>query len=191
MQPKSFRVLAVSSLIAVLAPPALAADYQIDPSHSFIEFRTQHFGFSWLSGRFNSFEGSMAYDPEGSPEDQSVTITIDAESLDTNHEKRDEHLRSKDFFDVGSYPTITFTSTGFEGDAEGGTLSGELTFLGVTKEIAFDIRRIGEGEDPWGKYRAGFEGQYTLSRSDFGMDFDLGPAAEQVELDLMIEAVRQ
>ncbi|MGI9433708.1 MAG: YceI family protein [Geminicoccaceae bacterium] len=191
MKPNSFKLLAASSLIALMSWPALAEDYQVDLAHSFIEFKTKHLGFSWLSGRFNNFEGSMAYDPSAGPEAQSISITIDTVSLDTNHEKRDEHLRGSDFFDVGNHPTATFVSTGYDGDAEGGTLIGDLTLLGVTNEISFEISKIGEGEDPWGGYRAGFEGQYTLNRSDFGMSYDLGPAAEQVELDLWIEAIKQ
>lgn len=190
MLPRSIHVLAASALAAVVAGPALAVDYTIDLSHSFIEFRTKHLGFSWLSGRFNSFEGSMTYDPTAGPEAQSIELTIDAASLDTNHEERDENLRSADFFDVEAYPEITFTSTGYEGDAEGGTLTGDLTLLGVTKTIAFEVKKIGEGMDYWDDYRAGFEGRYVLTRSDFGMDYDLGPSAEQVEIDLWIEAVR-
>ena len=191
MKTNSFKFLASSALVALMSWPTLAEDYQVDPTHSFIEFRTQHFGFSWLSGRFNSFEGSMVYDPSAGPEAQSINLTIDTTSLDTNHEKRDEHLRSADFFDVDNHPTATFVSTGYDGDAEGGTLTGDLTLLGVTNEISFEVKRIGEGEDPWGAYRAGFEGEYTLSRSDFGMSYDLGPAAEEVILDLWIEAIRQ
>ena len=75
--------------------------------------------------------------------------------------------------------------------ATGGTLSGELTLLGVTKPVSFEIKKIGEGKDPWGGYRAGFEGSYTLARSDFGMSYNLGPAAENVEVELMIEAIKQ
>ena len=190
MLSRSIHVLAVSVLAAAVAGPVLAVDYTIDPSHSFIEFRTKHLGFSWLSGRFNSFEGSMAYDPTAGPDAQSVEITIDAASLDTNHEERDENLRSADFFDVETYPEISFVSTGYDGDAAGGTLTGELTLLGVTKEIAFEVKKIGEGKDFWDDYRAGFEGRYVLTRSDFGMDYDLGPSAEQVEIDLWIEAVK-
>lgn len=190
MQRRSLYTLVASALVTMTALPALAADYTIDPTHSFIEFKTKHFGFSWLSGRFNTLEGSMTFDPEAGPEAQAINITIEAESLDTNHEKRDEHLKGPDFFNADEFPTITFNSTGYDGGAEGGMLSGELTLLGVTKEVAFEVKKIGEGEDPWGGYRAGFEGQYTLARSDFGMSYDLGPAAEQVELDLWIEAIK-
>ena len=70
-------------------------------------------------------------------------------------------------------------------------MTGELTLLGITKTVSFDVRRIGEGDDPWGGYRAGFEGSYILKRSEFGMDYNLGPAAEEVDIHLMIEAIRQ
>ena len=179
------------ALCTAAGPTAQAAEYRIDPSHSFIQFRTQHLGFSWLVGRFNRFEGSMTYDGEGGPDMQGIRLTIDAASLDTNHAERDKHLRGPDFFDVSSHPEVTFVSTGYEGGADGGTLTGDLTLLGVTRTISFPVRLIGEGNDPWGGYRAGFEGSYVLKRSDFGMDYNLGPAAEEVEIELMIEAIRE
>lgn len=189
------KTLLASALVAVtltvIAFPAAAADYELDPAHSFIVFKIQHLGFSWLVGRFNSFQGTMSYDPEDGPESQSITLTIDASSLDTNHAERDKHLRGDDFFNVSEFPTITFESTGYEGDETGGTLSGELTLLGVTKPISFEVRKVGEGADPWGGYRAGFEGSYTMTRSDFGMDYDLGPAGRTVDIDLYVEAIRQ
>ena len=184
--------LATAALAAALAAaPAQAGEYVVDPDHSFIQFRTQHLGFSWLAGRFNRFDGSLTYDPAAGPAAQAVRVTIDAASLDTNHAERDKHLRGGDFFDVERFPTVTFVSTGFAGGAGGGTLTGDLTLLGVTKSIAFDVRLIGEGDDPWGGYRAGFEGTYVLKRRDFGMAYDLGPAAEDVEIHLMIEAIRR
>ena len=178
-------------LVAALATPANAVGYKIDPAHSFIHFRTKHLGFSWLVGRFNTFEGTVNYDPSAGPDAQKIDLTIDAASLDTNHAERDKHLRNEDFFNVRKYPTITFKSTRYDGDEYGGKLTGDLTLLGVTKSISFNVRIIGEGNDPWGGYRAGFEGSYTLLRKDFGMGYNLGPAAEEVELDLMIEAIRQ
>ncbi len=180
-----------AAFLTSAALPASAAEYQIDPTHSFIEFKTKHLGFSWLSGRFNTIEGTMTYDPAAGAAAQKISLTIDTASLDTNHAERDKHLRSADFFDVEKHPTATFVSTGFEGDENGGTLSGDLTLLGVTKPISFEVTKIGEGDDPWGGYRAGFEGTYTLARKDFGMGYNLGPAAENVEIDLMIEAIRK
>ena len=188
-------LLAMAAMAVVLAAapaaPARSAEYVVDPDHSFIQFRTQHLGFSWLAGRFNRFDGSMTYDPEAGADAQGIHVTIDAASLDTNHAERDKHLRGSDFFDVEQFPTVTFVSTGYAGDAGGGTLTGELTLLGVTKSISFDVRLIGEGDDPWGGYRAGFEGTYVLKRRAFGMAYNLGPAAEDVEIHLMIEAIRR
>ncbi|WP_120496293.1 YceI family protein [Kiloniella sp. EL199] len=184
--PTGLAALALSLTVSM----ANAAEYDIDPTHSFINFKTKHLGFSWLSGTFNKISGTMDFDPAGGA-DQKVNLVIDTTSLDTNHAERDKHLRSPDFFDVEKYPTATFVSTGYSGDANGGTLSGDLTLHGVTKNISFDVTKIGEGDDPWGGYRAGFEGSYTLKRSDFGMDFNLGPAAEDVQVDLFIEAIKK
>ncbi len=188
--PFSARVL-TAVLFVALASPASAAEYKVDAGHSFINFRTKHLGFSWLVGRFNRFEGTMNYDPSAGPDAQNISLTIDAASLDTNHAERDKHLRDRDFFNVAEHPTITFKSTAYSGDKNGGALTGDLTLLGVTKSISFAVRLVGEGEDPWGGYRAGFKGAYTLIRKDFGMGYNLGPAARTVEIELLIEAIRQ
>ncbi|MEM7300315.1 MAG: YceI family protein [Pseudomonadota bacterium] len=179
-----------AAVVAFTAVPALSASYTVDLSHSFIKFETGHLGVSKLSGRFNKFSGTMNYDPAAGPGAQSIKIEIDTTSIDTNWADRDKHLRSADFLDVGKFSTATFESTGYEGDANGGTLSGKLTFLGVTKEISFPIKKIGEGKDPWGGYRAGFEGSYTLTRKDFGMGYNLGPSGEKVVVTLQIEAIK-
>ena len=186
----TFASVFTAGMLCLAAGHANAESYTVDGSHSFIQFRTKHLGYSWLPGRFNKFEGKLTYDPSKGPESQSVSITIDTASLDTNWADRDKHLRSADFFDVEKYPTATFQSTGYEGDASGGKLTGDLTLLGVTKSISFDIRKIGEGDDPWGGYRAGFEGSYNLNREEWGMDYNLGPAAKVIELNLLIEAIK-
>ena len=180
-----------ATFLTTAALPANAAEFKVDPAHSFIEFKTKHLGYSWLPGRFNTIEGTLTYDPAAGPSGQKISLTIDTASVDTNHAERDKHLRSADFLDVEKYPTATFNSTGYDGDANGGTLTGDLTLHGVTKSISFDIKKIGEGDDPWGGYRAGFEGSYTLVRKDFEMGYNLGPAAENIELDLLIEGIRQ
>ena len=189
------KTLLISAIVALLwvavSLPVVAAAYKIDPAHSFIQFRTKHLGYSWLVGRFNRFEGTMNYDPSAGPEAQSISVTIDASSLDTNHAERDKHLRGEDFFNVKKHAIVRFVSTRYQGGKDGGTLTGDLTLLGVTKSISFEVRKIGEGDDPWGGYRAGFEGSYVLTRKDFGMGYNLGPTAEKVQLDLLIEAIRQ
>ncbi len=180
-----------ATLFAAAPIPAQANEYTIDLSHSFIQFRTKHLGMSWLVGRFNKFEGTMNYDPSKGADAQSIELIIDTASIDTNWADRDKHLRGADFFNTDKFPTATFKSTKYEGDENGGKLSGDLTLLGVTKPISFEIKRIGEGKDPWGGYRAGFEGTYTLARKDFGMDYSLGPAAENIDLELLIEGIKK
>ena len=167
-----------------------AADYRIDPGHSFVQFKISHLGYSWMIGTFDELSGSFAFDSEAGPEAQSIAVEIVTASVDTGHAERDKHLRSADFLDVDEHPTATFVSTGYEGDGQAGTLTGDLTLHGVTRSIAIAVTKVGEGPDPWGGYRAGFEGTTTIVRKDFGMGYNLGPASESMELLLFIEGVR-
>jgi polyisoprenoid-binding protein YceI len=192
------RTLTTAALAAAIATPvalpinAQATEYVIDTEgqHAFIEWRIQHLGYSWLYGRFDDFEGSFEYE-DGQIEDASVEVTIDMSSLDTNHAERDKHLRSDDFFAVGDYPQATFESTGIESTDDGFVITGDLTMRGVTREIEIEAEKIGEGDDPWGGYRAGFLGTTTLTLKDFGIDYDLGPASTTAEVTLSVEGVRQ
>ncbi|KTG16342.1 MULTISPECIES: YceI family protein [unclassified Guyparkeria] len=183
---------ALAAPAAFLPMQAQAAEYVIDTEgqHAFIEWRIQHLGYSWLYGRFNDFEGQFEYE-DGQIEDASVEVTIDMASLDSNHAERDKHLREKDFFYVKEYPQATFKSTGIESTDDGFVIIGDLTMRGVTKEIEIEAEKIGEGEDPWGGYRAGFHGTTTLTLKDFGIDYDLGPAATEAEVTLSVEGIRQ
>lgn len=184
------------SLFALLlglavAFPVAAADYKIDDTHSFIQFRIQHLGFSWLYGRFNTLEGSYSYD-EAKPADAKIKVNIDAASIDTNHAERDKHLRSEEFFYVDKYPKATFVSTGYKATGKGkGILSGNLTLRGVTKPVSIDVTQIGAGDDPWGGYRRGFSGTTSITLADFGIPYNLGPAARSAELMLTVEGIRQ
>ena len=183
--------LALGALCSLgFAAPAMATDYEVDPAHSFIQFRIQHLGYSWLIGRFNNLNGSFTYDASN-PSQSNIQVVIDTRSIDTNHTKRDKHLRSEDFLETDTYPKATFTSTAFEGDANGGKLTGDLTLHGVTRPITLEVSKISEGDDPWSGYRAGFEGTTLLTRSDYGMDYDLGPASQSMELELYIEGIRK
>jgi polyisoprenoid-binding protein YceI len=185
------KTIAIGISLSLTVPLLVQAkSYTIDPSHSFVKFETGHLGVSKLSGRFNTIAGKLKYDPAAGEESQSVEVSIDTTSLDTNWADRDKHLRSGDFFNVANFSNATFKSIKFDGDASGGTLTGILTFLGVSKTIKFPIKKIGEGKDPWGGYRVGFEGTYKMTRKDFGMDFNLGPAAELVDVTLQIEAIK-
>ena len=183
---------AIAAPATVLPTQAQAAEYVIDTEgqHAFIEWRINHLGFSWLYGRFNDFDGRFQYE-DGEIEDASVEVTIDMASLDSNHAERDKHLREADFFHVKEYPEATFKSTGIESTDDGFVITGDLTMRGVTREIEIEAEKVGEGEDPWGGYRAGFLGTTTLTLKDFGIDYDLGPAATTAEVTLSVEGVRQ
>jgi polyisoprenoid-binding protein YceI len=189
------RALKAATLAIALLAPTLtrAADYVIDTkeAHAFIQFRIKHLGYSWLLGRFNDFEGRFSYDKQD-PDASRVEVTIRTASIDSNHAERDKHLRGEDFLDVSRYPEARFVSTSFREHEDGtATLTGDLTLHGVTRPVTIDVQHIGHGPDPWGGYRRGFAGATTLRLSDFGIDYDLGPAAREVELFLSVEGIRQ
>lgn len=189
----TFKPLLISATFAITAFSAgavSAADYEIDPSHSFVQFKIQHLGFSWLYGRFNGVTGKFKYDA-AAPADSAIEVNVDTKTIDSNWAERDKHLRGPDFLDVEKFGVATFRSTGFKGDANGGKLSGVLSLHGVEKPIELDVQKVGEGQDPWGGYRAGFHGTYVMTRKDFGIDYDLGPASTTVELEIGIEGIRK
>ena len=181
---------------ALLLSNAAFADvekYQIDIKgmHAFIEFKIKHLGYSWLTGRFNDFDGQFSYDTKN-PENSSVNVMIKTKSIDSNHAERDKHLRGKDFLEVSKYPAATFKSTKVVSKGKGkADIHGVLSLHGVTKDIVLDAVEIGAGNDPWGGYRRGFTGTTTLALKDYGIDFNLGPASQNVEMTLHIEGVRQ
>ena len=189
---KKMPVLALAlATFALSAMPVHAATYKLDTSHSFVQFRIKHLGFSIMIGRFNSFDGSFDYDPAAGAAAQKVSVTVNTASIDTNWAVRDKHLRSADFLDVKKFPTASFVSSGFEGDEKGGVMTGTLTLHGVSKKVAIPVKKVGEGKDPWGGYRAGFEGKLNITRKDYGINYNLGPSAETMTLELYIEGIRQ
>ena len=182
-------------LTIILSVPSLvqAADYLIDTekAHAFIQFRIKHLGYSWLLGRFNDFDGSFSYD-EADPAASRVEVTIRTASIDSNHADRDKHLRGKEFLDVDKFPQATFVSTGYtENEDKSAVLTGNLTLRGVTRPVSIAVKPVGHGPDPWGGKRRGFEGATTLKLADYNIDFDLGPAAREVELFLSVEGIEQ
>ncbi len=195
------RYLTAVSLATAIAIPALtpgqaqatAERYVIDTegAHAFIQFRIKHLGYSWLYGRFNEFGGKFTYDQDD-PGTSQIQVDIKTASLDSNHAERDKHLRGSDFLDVTKYPTATFKSTSYkETGFNKGVLEGELTLKGITKPIKIEVERIGNGPDPWGGYRRGFEGRTEFALKDFGIDYNLGPASRTVEMMLTVEGIRQ
>lgn len=188
---KTLAALTLSSL-GLACVPALAADYVIDTegAHASVNFKIQHLGYSWLTGRFNDFEGKFSYDGDDI-EASKIEVTVDTRSIDSNHAERDKHLRSDDFLDASKHSQAKFVSKSVTGSDDDLEIVGDLTLHGVTKEITIDAEKVGEGEDPWGGYRVGFKGETELKLKDFGIDYDLGPASETVKLQLHLEGVKQ
>ncbi|MEH6393808.1 YceI family protein [Pseudoalteromonas sp.] len=188
-------LLSAAVATAMLGTTAVhAADYVIDTqgAHAFVNFKIKHLGYSWLHGRFNTFDGSFSYD-SANPNASQIMVNIDTKSIDSNHAERDKHLRGGDFLNVDKFHKATFKSTSikFDEDGDEADVTGEFTLHGVTKTITFEIDKIGEGKDPWGGYRVGFEGETSLKLADFGIDYNLGPASTHVDIGLYIEGVRK
>ena len=190
MKFRALGFMLVAGAVAASGGLAGAAEYRIDPAHSSAHFRVSHLGVSWLVGSFDRMSGSYSFDPAAGPGGQRIAVEIDTASIDTGHAERDKHLRSAGFLNVKKFPKASFVSTGYEGDAKGGTMKGNLTLMGVTGPIAIAVKKVGEGEDPWGGYRSGFEGEATFNRRDFNAGRNLGPASETVVLFLFIEGIR-
>lgn len=171
------------------APAAAPAAFKIDPAHSWILFKVNHLGIGTAWGSFVRFGGSFQLDPDA-PAASSVEVTIEADSVSTNNAKRDEHLRSQDFFNVREFSEIRFRSTRVAADGDGFAVTGTLELLGQEHEVTAHVTKVGEGQDPWGNQRAGFEGRLVVDRTAFGMDFMKDGLGTQVEVLLAIEATR-
>ena len=187
--------LAIASLItgAMFMPAVNAADYVIDNkgAHASINFKIKHLGYSWLTGRFDKFDGKFSYDP-ANVSASNIEVNIDTSSVNSNHAKRDKHLRSDDFLDVSEFANAKFVSTSVTEKADGQlAVTGTLTLHGVSKTITIDAQTVGEGKDPWGGYRAGFSGTTSIALTDFAIKKNLGPASTHVQLELHIEGIKQ
>ncbi|MBR9728237.1 YceI family protein [Shewanella intestini] len=187
-------LLSVAVLSGVfIAAPVQSAEYKIDTqgAHAFIQFKVSHLGYSFVMGRFNEFSGEFNFDAQNI-NDAKVSVTINTQSVDSNHAERDKHLRGKDFLNTAAFPKATFVSTSVveQGDKKF-TINGDLTFNGVTKPISIDALAIGAGKDPWGGYRAGFSGTTRFKMKDYNMRMDLGPASAYVDLTLVVEGIKQ
>lgn len=183
---------AATAAPSTLTPaPLKPVSFKLDTTHSWILFKVNHLGLGTAWGSFNKFDGSFALDAEKMGE-SSVSLTIDAASVDTNNKKRDDHLKGPDFFNAKEFPSMTFTSTKVTGDADAFEVTGTLELLGKKKEVTVAMSKVGEGDDPWGNYRAGFEGSLTIDRTDFGMDYMKdGGLGKEVVVTLAFEGIRE
>jgi polyisoprenoid-binding protein YceI len=170
--------------------------YALDPSHSTVEFTVRHLMISKVRGRFAAFQGSLELAPGGEIP-QAVNVSIDAKSVDTREEQRDNHLRSADFFDAERYPNLTFESTRIEGTAGDLRVTGNLTIHGVTKEVTLKAEFEGRAADPWGGQRVGYTAQTTVNRKDFGLTWNQAletggvMVSDEVRIELNVQAVLQ
>jgi len=173
---------------------ALAAyggdSFKIDPVHSSVIFSTKHNGISDFYGAFKDVSGTVAFD-SADPSKSSVELTVPVESVDTRNEKRDQHLKSPDFFNAKQFPTLTFKSTKIEGTGDSYKISGDLTIHGVTKPITVDFKKGPEGKGGKGEIRGGGETRFTIKRSDYDMKFMTGPVGDDVNIIVSLEGVKQ
>jgi polyisoprenoid-binding protein YceI len=167
------RELALATALAALTLPALAADiYLVDKAHSEVSFQATHLGISKVRGRFTDFDAAVAVEP-GKPEASSVEFTIKVASIDTGEPKRDEHLRSGDFFDAASHPTLSFKSSRIAPKGKDlYEVTGALSMRGVSKTLTLPVKVVGPIKDPWGNERMGFETSTVVNRKDFGVSWN-------------------
>ncbi|MFA5564632.1 MAG: YceI family protein [Acidimicrobiia bacterium] len=171
-------------------------DYNIDAAHSQIGFIARHAMVAKVRGNFTEFEGSGHFDAEN-PSNSSLSLTIQAGSIDTRNADRDAHLRTNDFFGIDENPTITFVSTKVEGAGNDTyTVTGDLTMRDVTKSITFDLETTGSAVDPFGNTRMGLEGSVVVNRKDWGLNWNAALEAgglllsEKVTLEFEVSAIK-
>lgn len=195
MLKKTLAALAIGS--ALLSANVMAADYVVDTTgqHAFVNFKISHLGYSFITGTFKTMDGKFSFDA-AKPEESKIEFNVNPASVFTNNAERDKHISSKDFLKVADFPKATFVSTSVKStgkNADGkdtADVAGDLTIAGVTKPVVVKATFLGEGKDPWGGYRAGFEGSFSIKRSDFGKMMDLGPASDAVEMYVSFEGVK-
>lgn len=170
--------------------------WKIDPTHSEVQFKVKHLVISTVTGSFGSYEGKIKADAEDF-ENAKATFTADIDSISTNNEDRDKHLKSDDFFNAGKYPKLKFESKNFEkvGDGEY-KVTGDLTIRDVTKKIELDVVHGGTVDDPYGNTKAGFEVTGTINRKEFGLTWDAVTEAgnvvvgDKIKLQLNVQFIQ-
>ncbi len=190
-------ILSLALIFATVYGFSQSTSWKIDHSHSNVTFEVTHMVIATVTGKFQEFDGDIKADKEDFS-DASINFTIQAASINTNNEKRDNHLRDADFFEVETYPTIEFK--GKEMKQKSGnkyTLVGDLTMHGVTKEVELDVRYNGQIKDPWGNTRAGFKVSGSLDRTDYGLTWnntlETGGlvVANDVDIQVNLELIKQ
>ncbi len=176
------------SLLA-LAPLALFAQtntWKLDPAHSAVKFEVTHLVISSVEGRFNKFDGTIVAN-KADFTDAQINFTVDVNSINTDNEARDKHLKTDEFFNAEKYPNMTFKSTAFR-KVSGNkyTLEGNLTIRDVTRKVKFDVVYGGTAKDPWGNMRAGFKATSTINRFDYNLKWDKATEAGGMVVDKIV-----
>jgi len=172
------------------------ARWNVDLDHSTVGFQVTHMVISQTTGKFTKYQGFIEMDPEAK-EVKAIETVINTQSVFTDHPKRDEHLRSPEFFNVAKFPTMTYKMKSYQKTGDTYSAIGDLTLLGVTKEITLAGTFNGTTQDPWGNTRAGFTAEGTLNRQDFGMTFsqtlDSGGllVGNEIKIRLEIECIKE
>ena len=167
-----------------------ADTYKVDPVHSSVVFSIKHNGVTNFYGAFKEISGTVAFDA-ADPSKSTVELTVPVESVDTRSDKRDQHLKSPDFFNAKQFPAITFKSNKIEGSGESYKITGDLTIHGVTKPITVDFKRGADGKGGGGKTVGGGEARFTIKRSDYDMKFMVGPLGDDVNIILSLEGAKE
>ena len=189
-------LLSLAAVAVLLAPAAaFAGTWDIDAVHSAVGFKVRHF-FTKVPGEFTDFQGTIDFDPE-KPAEAKVNVVIKTASINTNNEKRDNHLRTDDFFSAEKHPEITFKSTEVRKNDDGYEVDGILTIRGIEKAVTLQAEFLGAGPDGSGGTRAGFTATTTIDRKEFGVNWnktlDHGGAllGDEVAINLDVEAVKK
>lgn len=192
-----FKVLTISAATMLMSAVSFGAQtpagtYSLDKAHTHIGFSVSHLGISNTIGRFNEFGGKVVFDPNGT---SSVNFTIDAESVDTNNSRRDDHVRSDDFFDVDNFDEITFVSTAvtLNDDGDPKEIKGNLDFHGETKEVTFKVENVGNGQTKSNGQtilRAGYKATAVIDRRDFDITGFQGVVGNDIAITVNIEILK-
>jgi len=190
------RLLTFLAILLFIVPNLYAANYTIDVPHTQIHFSVAHLMVFKVRGNFTDFSGEIDIDTNNKTL-VSAQATIDATSIDTRNKKRDDHLRSADFFDVAKYPEISFVSKNVNGNGDNITVVGDLTIKGITKEITLKGSFAGVAKDPWGNNRAGFAATGEVDRREFGLTWNKALEAggvvvgDTITIGLEVESIAQ
>lgn len=189
------KLVFITAALLFSATFASAAVYKVDPVHSQVQFTVDHLVFFKVSGTFDDYQAELEADSAGKTL-KSASATIKVASINTREQKRDDHLRSADFFDAANHPELSFVSKKIEGSGNDITVHGDLTIRGTTKEVALKGSFRGENTDPWGNVRAGFAASTVINRHDFGLNWNKAletggfVVGDDVTINLEIEAVK-